>query len=134
MLDIARKVAGRATDYWDLWQAKRRLAPLYSPDQNNLNIEQHLYGALEWLKRAQDAGTDCGISYGVFFGDEFDEATTTFSNRTGEIPAEPITYADFGGGAHWNYFINARFELDLGVTFFTSHNPTSHSSMMPTIS
>ena len=38
--------------------------------------------ALEWLKRAQDAGVDRGVSYGVIFGEDFD---VSYPETTGYI-------------------------------------------------
>jgi hypothetical protein len=38
---------------------------------DDTNIAVHLAEALDWLMRAQDVGTDRGISYGVPFGQDF---------------------------------------------------------------
>lgn len=57
---------------WNRRRERARLAPLYSPDERDLNLGVHLQEALAWLKRAQDAGTDQGVSYGVVFGRDFD--------------------------------------------------------------
>lgn len=70
---------------------RTRLARLYAPDPQDLDRTRHINEAMEWLTRAQDAGSDRGVSYGVFFGDEFDisypETTgyicSTFAEREG---------------------------------------------------
>ncbi|MBE0590790.1 MAG: hypothetical protein IH616_00145 [Gemmatimonadales bacterium] len=59
-----------------------RLAPLYSPDSGDLDVQRHLDEAMAWLKRAQDAGTDRGVSYGVLFGDDFD---VSYPETTGYV-------------------------------------------------
>jgi uncharacterized protein YyaL (SSP411 family) len=60
----------------------RRLAPLYSPDPTNLDLDQHLSAALDWLKRAQDAGSDRGVSWGVKFGSDYE---LSYPETTGYI-------------------------------------------------
>ena len=60
----------------------RRLAPLYAPDPRDLDLEAHLSAAMDWLKRAQDAGDDRGVSYGVRFGSDFD---VSYPETTGYI-------------------------------------------------
>lgn len=63
------------------WQ----LAGLYSPDPTDLDTRRHLDAAVEWLKRAQDAGRDRGVSYGVRLGSDFQESypeTTGYICRT----------------------------------------------------
>lgn len=65
----------------DRWQ----LAGLYSPDPDDLDAYRHFDAALQWLKRAQDAGRDRGVSYGVRFGGDFQESypeTTGYICRT----------------------------------------------------
>jgi hypothetical protein len=64
---------------------RERLVPLYSPDPNNLDLSQHMSAALDWLKRAQDARNNGGVSYGVQFGSGFMESypeTTGYICRT----------------------------------------------------
>ena len=60
----------------------RALSVLYAPDQNDLDRDRHLAAAMEWLKRAQDAGIDRGVSYGVRFGEDFD---VSYPETTGYI-------------------------------------------------
>jgi hypothetical protein len=43
-------------------------APLYTRERSNLDPEIHLKEAVQWLCRAQDFGTDRGVSYGADFG------------------------------------------------------------------
>ena len=54
----------RALERW-------RYADLYRGGQGGADIEDHIREAAEWLKRAQDAGDDRGVSYGVRFGEGF---------------------------------------------------------------
>lgn len=60
----------------------RRLSPLYSPDPTNHDLDAHLAAALDWLKRAQDAGTDRGVSYGAAFGQD---SEASYPETTGYI-------------------------------------------------
>ncbi len=60
----------------------RGRALLYSPDTEDLDLPRHLDEALAWLKRAQDAGDDQGVSYGVSFGQDFD---LSYPETTGYI-------------------------------------------------
>jgi hypothetical protein len=63
------------------WQ----LAGLYSPDPGDLDPQRHFDAALGWLKRAQDAGRNRGVSYGVRLGSDFQESypeTTGYICRT----------------------------------------------------
>jgi hypothetical protein len=82
IMNLIRKIVRRAKREWDQSVETRRLAPLYSPDPANLNLEAHLSAALDWLKRAQDAGNDRGVSYGVKFGSDFD---VSYPETTGYI-------------------------------------------------
>jgi len=81
-VNLVRKFVRRAQSEWDQYLETRRLAPLYSPDPANLDLEAHLSAALDWLKRAQDAGNDRGVSYGVKFGSDFD---VSYPETTGYI-------------------------------------------------
>lgn len=60
----------------------RTLSVLYAPDRNDLDRDRHLAAAMEWLKRAQDAGSNRGVSYGVRFGEDFD---VSYPETTGYI-------------------------------------------------
>ena len=67
---------------WRERNERTRLAPLYAPDADDLDVTRHIRGAIDWLRRAQDAGTDRGVSYGVFFGEDFD---VSYPETTGYI-------------------------------------------------
>ena len=81
-MSLIRRIARRAELEWTRYTEGRRLAPLYAPDAQNLDLEAHLSAALDWLKRAQDAGDDRGVSYGVRFGSDFD---VSYPETTGYI-------------------------------------------------
>jgi hypothetical protein len=55
---------------------------LYAPDAGDLDATRHVREIIDWLKRAQDAGVDRGVSYGVRFGDDFD---VSYPETTGYI-------------------------------------------------
>src|SRR5688572_27379155 len=82
LFDIARKVQRRLVANRALERERKRLAPLYQPDSSDLDRNRHIEEALNWLKRAQDAGSDRGVSYGVRFGKEFD---LSYPETTGYI-------------------------------------------------
>lgn len=79
---LIRRMAGGARERVRRWDEERRLAPLYAPDAGQLDAREHLREAVAWLKRAQDAGSDRGVSYGVRFGDDFD---LSYPETTGYI-------------------------------------------------
>jgi hypothetical protein len=82
---LARRTLAKAKHKVEAALEKWQLAGLYSPDPNDLDATRHLEAAVEWLKRAQDAGTDRGVSYGVRFGSDFQESypeTTGYICRT----------------------------------------------------
>lgn len=74
----ARKVKAVLERHWE----RLRLAPLYSPDERDLDLDRHLNEALAWLRRAQDAGTDQGVSYGAVFGRDLE---ASYPETTGYI-------------------------------------------------
>jgi hypothetical protein len=75
---------------------KIRLAPLYSPDVNDLDLTRHTQETTAWLKRAQDAGVDRGVSYGVFFGEDFD---VSYPETTGYICSTFVEQEGLTGNA-----------------------------------
>ena len=85
MLNMLR-TGKRAATAWLRTSRERgrrmRLASLYAPDEHNLERSPHISEAVEWLKRAQDAGTDRGVAYGVLFGEDFD---SSYPETTGYI-------------------------------------------------
>ena len=82
MVDLVGKVARRLSVIKDRLEERIKLAPLYLPDEEDLDLVRHLHEAIEWLKRAQDAGADQGISYGVRFGEDYD---VSYPETTGYI-------------------------------------------------
>ena len=82
MVGLAKKVVRRVRSEWNKSAERRHVAPLYSPDPNNLDLDAHLAAAVDWLKRAQDAGQDRGVSYGLRFGSDFD---VSYPETTGYI-------------------------------------------------
>lgn len=82
MFGISGKVIRRLGQIWEGQRLKRQLTPLYSPDVDDLDLRRHLDEGLAWLKRAQDAGTDRGVSYGLLFGQNFD---VSYPETTGYI-------------------------------------------------
>jgi hypothetical protein len=60
------------------------------------DIELHLREAVEWLVRAQDAGDDRGVSYGVKFGGPF---LASYPETTGYIIPTFLALADYYGDA-----------------------------------
>src|ERR1051326_509451 len=65
---------------------------LYRTSPIDTAVERHLHEAVEWLKRAQDAGTDKGVSYGADFGGPFLES---YPETTGYIIPTFLKRADF---------------------------------------
>ena len=64
---------------------RRRLGSIYSPDASNMDPHAHIQAAIDWLKRAQDTGSDRGVSYGAVFAQDFQESypeTTGYICRT----------------------------------------------------
>ncbi len=52
-------------------QTRRRKELLYTGVHDRLNPESHIRSAADWLRRAQDTGTDRGVSYGVELGEGY---------------------------------------------------------------
>lgn len=82
MLSVLRKAKRVVQHRLDLQRENRVLSVLYAPDANDLDRERHIAAAMDWLKRAQDAGSDRGVSYGVGFGKNFD---LSYPETTGYI-------------------------------------------------
>lgn len=81
-LRTIKTLLGRIERPWRERRQRVRLAPLYAPDAEDLDRTRHIREAIDWLKRAQDAGADRGVSYGVFFGEDFD---VSYPETTGYI-------------------------------------------------
>jgi uncharacterized protein YyaL (SSP411 family) len=69
-----------------------RRARLYHGCSDDTNLERHLQEAAEWLKRAQDAGSDRGVSYGVDFGGAWKDS---YPETTGYIIPTFLKLADY---------------------------------------
>lgn len=82
MLDLARQIKRHIEALPERAREKRELAPLYDPDPADLDVQRHIDEAMAWLERAQDAGTDRGVSYGTRFGEDFDRS---YPETTGYI-------------------------------------------------
>ncbi len=82
MLNLARQIKRQIEALPERAREKRELSPLYDPDPADLDPARHLHEAIEWLKRAQDAGSDRGVAYGTRFGDHFDRS---YPETTGYI-------------------------------------------------
>jgi hypothetical protein len=76
------RAARELARFWHERREKTQLAPLYAPDADDLDLTRHVRETTGWLKRAQDAGMDRGVSYGVFFGKDFD---VSYPETTGYI-------------------------------------------------
>jgi hypothetical protein len=81
-LRAGARAAGELERFWRERRQRMRLAPLYVPDAADLDLTRHVRETVDWLKRAQDAGVDRGVSYGVFFGEDFD---VSYPETTGYI-------------------------------------------------
>lgn len=68
-----------------------RRARLYH-GSDHTDLERHLQEAAEWLKRAQDAGSDRGVSYGVDFGGTWKDS---YPETTGYIIPTFLKLADY---------------------------------------
>jgi hypothetical protein len=79
---LAARAARELARQWREQRQRMRLASLYAPDATDLDVTRHARETTEWLKRAQDAGVDRGVSYGVFFGEDFD---VSYPETTGYI-------------------------------------------------
>lgn len=104
----------------------RRRAALYDPDPRDTDLEAHLQEALGWLKRAQDAGSDRGASYGVVFGKDYDLSypeTTGYICQTfvqqGQIRADDDLIDRAVAMADWEIEI----QLDSGAVMGGKVNP-----------
>jgi len=80
------------------WRPRRRFIPtsVYSPDAGELDLGRHRHEAMEWLKRAQDAGADRGVSWGVPFGEDYE---VSYPETTGYICRTFVEQAQRTGDA-----------------------------------
>lgn len=82
ILRKARSAVKRARAPFLAAQEKKEKAPLYSSQHSNLDPATHIDEAAAWLCRAQDHGSDRGVSYGSDFGQGF---LTSYPETTGYI-------------------------------------------------
>ncbi len=82
MVGIAGKVARKLNQVLEHRRERAELSPLYAPDPSDLDRRRHLDEAMAWLRRAQDAGSDRGVAYGVRFGQDFD---VSYPETTGYV-------------------------------------------------
>ena len=82
MVGIAGKVGRKLSQILEHRRERAELSPLYAPDPTDLDRRRHLDEAMAWLKRAQDAGSDRGVAYGVRFGQDFD---VSYPETTGYV-------------------------------------------------
>lgn len=94
MFGLVKKAIRKLSAERERTRERVQLAPLYAPDEGDLDLERHLAEAVGWLKRAQDGGTDRGVSYGVFFGGDFE---ASYPETTGYICQTFVEQADLTG-------------------------------------
>jgi hypothetical protein len=82
MVGIAGKVGRKLNEILEQRRERVELSPLYNPDPTDLDRSRHLDEAMAWLERAQDAGNDRGVAYGVRFGQNFD---VSYPETTGYV-------------------------------------------------
>src|SRR5205823_2720030 len=85
MMSSVRSTASRLKQVAIDIRDKQRFGRMYLPDPLNQDVEEHIQAAIQWLKRAQDAGPDRGVSYGAVFGSDFQQSypeTTGYICRT----------------------------------------------------
>lgn len=87
LISVLRSLKTKAWLYSD----RLRRGNLYNASPANGDIERHLQEATDWLRRAQDAGTNRGISYGVDLGGPFLES---YPETTGYIIPTFLKLAD----------------------------------------
>lgn len=88
MISLVRSLKGGTFLYAD----RLRRRGLYRGPAAGADIERHLREAVDWLRRAQDAGDDRGVSYGADFGGPFLES---YPETTGYIIPTFLKVADY---------------------------------------
>jgi Prenyltransferase and squalene oxidase repeat len=110
MLSLARAAYRCLSSEIDRQAQRYRLGSLYTPDARDLDLNRHLREAIGWLMRAQDAGTDRGVAYGVQFGGDFE---VSYPETTGYICETLVRLAD--GCADAQFLRRAREMADWEV-------------------
>ncbi len=96
-MSFATKVKGlarRASEPILNIRESRQKEPLYRAEHGNTDPERHLQEAIAWLERAQDFGSDRGVSYGADFGSGF---LPSYPETTGYIIGTFLTLANYYG-------------------------------------
>jgi len=75
-----------------LYADRLRRGGLYQQPPADTDLERHLREAVEWLLRAQDAGSNRGVSYGADLGGEFLES---YPETTGYIIPTFLKLAEY---------------------------------------
>src|SRR5688572_293180 len=75
-----------------LYADRLRRGGLYQQPQADTDLERHLREAVQWLLRAQDAGSNRGVSYGADLGGEFLES---YPETTGYIIPTFLKLAEY---------------------------------------
>ncbi|HEX4169219.1 MAG TPA: hypothetical protein VHZ55_27470 [Bryobacteraceae bacterium] len=88
----AKALARRVTNPIREAKERRQKEGLYTAVHGNIDSELHIREAADWLKRAQDFGTDRGVSYGTEFGAGF---LPSYPETTGYIIGTFLTLADY---------------------------------------
>lgn len=113
----------------EVWERQRR-ARLYVPSHTQLDPSSHLREAAAWLCRAQDHGSDRGVSYGTEFGKGF---MVSYPETTGYIIRTFLDLArHFGDEAyleravamgHWEVDIQMKSGAVMGGPYNTDPTP-----------
>ena len=107
-----------------------RWGSYYTGLHNNLDLDLHIREAAEWLMRAQDTGSDRGISYGARFGQPF---SPSYPETTGYIICTFLDLAEFYGdqryvqraleAADWEIAVQMPCGAVMGGLFNTNPTP-----------
>lgn len=134
---VGRRALGQWLQSSREQRQRSRLAPLYTPDPEDSDRARHISEAIGWLKRAQDAGTDRGVSYGVFFGDDFD---VSYPETTGYICSTFVEHERLTGDTDllkravemgdWEISIQLADGAVMGGKFNTSPTPAVFNTGM----
>ncbi len=137
MFGLVKKAMRRLSADRERNRERVRLAPLYSPDDKDLDSKRHLQAAIGWLKRAQDSGSDRGVSYGVRFGGDFEASypeTTGYICQTfieqGELTGDTDLLARAIEMADWEIAIQLPDGAVMGGRFNSQPTPAVFNTGM----
>ena len=88
MISQLKALKNRALLRFDRYQR----SGFFHDSPHDISLDRHLHEAVEWLKRAQDAGTDHGVSYGADFGGPW---LDSYPATTGYIIPTFLKLADY---------------------------------------